>query len=425
MPALKMSAKGLEALTAKPHARRIDYFDAARSGLCLTIGPKVSSWYLFKRIDRKQTRVKLGEWPNMGLLAARSHADEADRTVAAGKHPKAEQARQRAALVEARQIDRSRIVSMAAAAWSKHHLRTVGKATAADYARALSEFVAAFGDRDVGTITRGEIKRFLDTVSERSGTAANRCAVVVRLLFGFAEDRFDLTANPAVTVKNPTKQTVRSRVLDRAEIRIVWRAAELAGYPWGHCLRLALCTGQRIGEVGGILRGEVDGDGFWVQTRNKTGKRIDVLMNEHAEQILSDCPDFGRGAPYFSASTCKDGNPRPLRADVWNHALARHIESRLGEAAADLGLPEIIQRWTCHDLRRTVRTGLTGWCRVSPDTAERVLNHSIGGLRAVYDHADYRHHVAEALHAWGAELERILKGQPAAVTQIGNRRRAA
>ena len=53
-----------------------------------------------------------------------------------------------------------------------------------------------------------------------------------------------------------------------------------------------------------------------------------------------------------------------------------------------------------------------------PDTAERVLNHSISGLRAHYDFADYRPHVTEALKAWDAELGRILAGKKATVTPI-------
>jgi integrase len=414
MPAIKMTHRALEALAGKRHATRCDYFDAARPGLCLTVGPRSASWYLFKRIDGPLVRLRLGEWPSMGLLDARGAADEAERLAAAGKHPKAEQARQRAALAEAREIDRSRIVSVAAEAWAKHHLPTVAKTTAADYARALAEFAAAFDGRDIGTLTRGELKRWLDAVNGRSPTAANRAAVVLRLLFEFAEDRFDLQTNPAATLKNPARQTIRTRVLDRDEIRIVWRAAEAAGYPYGAALRLALCTGQRIGEVGGILRGDVDPEGYWRQTVNKSDRRIDLFLAPHAAAILATCPDYGRGAPYFSASTDKDGNPRPLRPDTWNNALTRHIEPRMVEAAAELGLPAIATRWTCHDLRRTVRTGLTGWAHVTPDTAERVLNHSLGGLRAVYDHADYRPHVRAALVAWDRELGRILAGEPPA-----------
>ncbi|NDY94385.1 hypothetical protein [Wenzhouxiangella limi] len=96
----------------------------------------------------------------------------------------------------------------------------------------------------------------------------------------------------------------------------------------------------------------------------------------------------------------------------------RHIWPRIETAAQQLGVDPITEHFTRHDLRRTVRTGLTGWAGVLPDAAERVLNHSISGLRAHYDFADYRPHVTEALQRWDAELARILAGEQAAVVPL-------
>ena len=63
-----------------------------------------------------------------------------------------------------------------------------------------------------------------------------------------------------------------------------------------------------------------------------------------------------------------------------------------------------------HDIRRTVRTRLPG-LGVSPDIAERCLNHAVGGIRAVYDHYDYLKEKREALNLWCAELAHILGGR--------------
>ena len=419
MPRIKVTAKGIEALVKQPHPRRVDYFDSAHPGLCLTIGPKSATWYYFRRIDGKLTRIKLGQWPELGIAASRVAAGVVEDTITAGKHPKAEQARERAKATEARTLDRERIVNTAAGLWWKSHKPTIAPRTRPDYERAMDEFTAGHGDDDIGSITRGTIVRHLDKVKERSPSAANRAAVVLRLLFGFATDRFDLPANPAIGIKNPTTQKIRKRTLDRDELRVLWKACELAGYPYGHALRLAVCTGQRIGEVGGILRSDMDATGeYWVQTRNKSDRRIDIYIAPHARAVLDDCPDFGAGEPFFTSGSLrgdKDGGPTltPIPSDRWSKAIPRHITPRIVEAAQALDLDPIKKPWTPHDLRRTVRTGLTGWAvGVSPDTAERVLNHSMGGLRAVYDHADYRPHVAEALRAWDAELSLILAGKP-------------
>jgi len=74
-----------------------------------------------------------------------------------------------------------------------------------------------------------------------------------------------------------------------------------------------------------------------------------------------------------------------------------------------------IEDWSLHDLRRTVRTRLPS-LGVTPDVAERVLGHSIVGIRRVYDHHDYVPQKMAALEAWSAELERIVQ-QPATPEQ--------
>jgi hypothetical protein len=156
-------------------------------------------------------------------------------------------------------------------------------------------------------------------------------------------------------------------------------------------------------------------DRYWRNTDNKTDQRIDIYLAGHAKAIIDDCPRIG---DYVFTRSGEIG----LRSDTWSGktsgALARHIWPAIHEAAAKLGIDPIREHFTAHDLRRTVRTGLTGWAGVLPDTAERVLNHSISGLRAHYDFADYRPHVAEALQRWDAELGRILKGEREAVTPI-------
>jgi len=413
MPAIKVTHRKLEALHATPHPKRIDYFDQGYKGLCITIGPRGGVWYYFRRIDGKLNRQRLGAWPDMGIKAARDAAGEVEANVAAGKHPKAEQARQRADMAESRRLDQQRIIEKLAGEFQQQHFPTLAASTRRDYSHLLAEFVEAFGERDAATIKRGEIIRYLDKVKARSGSQANRAATIIRQLFGFARDRYDLPANPAADIKTPAKPKARKRTLDRQEIRILWRACELAGYPYGHVLRMALCTGQRIGEIGMMRWDEIEGR-YWRNAQNKTDQRIDIYLADHAAEIVGHCPHINE----FVFTHGKNG----IRSDTWggatSGALARHIRPMIEAAALELEAEPITEHFTPHDLRRTVRTGLTGWAGVLPDTAERVLNHSIGGLRAVYDHADYRPHVAEALRAWDFELGGILANADPAVTPI-------
>ena len=416
MPKIKVGQKKVEALVRKGEKRQTDYLDTILTGRVFRIGPNGAAWYYVRRVDGHLYRVKLGDWPAMSIDDTRHAIETLEEAIRSGEHPKAHQARQKAERIESREIDHARLVENLTDSWLAHHLPEVKDQTRIMYRRAAGRLLAEFQGRDVATITRGELIRLLDVTKTKSKAGANHLAATMRLLFDYAFDRLELESNPAAGLKNPARLKSRDRILDRREIRIVWRACELAGYPWGDALRFQLCTGQRIGEVGDIRRDDVT-DGYWKLSRNKTSKRIDVFMADHAAAILAGCPNFGDQAPFFSASTA-DGEPVALRADAFSHAMTRHIRPRLEQAADDLGLQSITEHWTPHDLRRTVRSGLTGWAGVFPDIAERTINHAVGGIRAVYDHADYRPHVTDALKAWDAELSRILAGEQATVVPM-------
>ena len=72
--------------------------------------------------------------------------------------------------------------------------------------------------------------------------------------------------------------------------------------------------------------------------------------------------------------------------------------------------------WRIHDLRRTMRTNLSGL--VTPDTAERVMGHTIGGIRAVYDLYDYLDAKRDALDKWAARLRDIVEPPPPNVIEL-------
>jgi integrase len=63
-----------------------------------------------------------------------------------------------------------------------------------------------------------------------------------------------------------------------------------------------------------------------------------------------------------------------------------------------------LARWTLHDLRRTVRTGL-GRLGVDQEIAELMLNHAPGDeLAAIYDRGDYWARRQEAAERWAKHV---------------------
>lgn len=400
-------------------SKRIDYFDQSHSGLCLTVGPSSATWYRFMRVAGKLTRIKLGTYPTLSIAGARKAHAAQDDVVEAGKHPRAEAQRQRVEHVQSIQSDEALMLDKLTVAWFKHHKehdgrgqkrdKPLSRSVLSDYQRHITKLCAKFPNRDVRTLTRKELRDYLIDMASSDG---NTGAVVIRQLFQYARDTHDIPNNPAVDLRNPAKQRHRDRTLDPDEIRALWAACKTIGYPYGHALRLALCTGQRIGEIGAIKRSDISGDGeWWIQSNNKAARRIDVYLAPLAREVVEACPTFEKQPFLLSASGGRHG----LRSDIWTSVRARFVDEKYTAERAKQGYgteekPER-DRWTPHDLRRTLRSSLTGECGVTPDIAERVLNHALPGLRKVYDHADYRPHVRAALEAWNTRLAGIVKAE--------------
>jgi len=68
------------------------------------------------------------------------------------------------------------------------------------------------------------------------------------------------------------------------------------------------------------------------------------------------------------------------------------------------------RRFTPHDLRSTARSHL-GALGVDVLIAERCLNHSLGGLVAVYDKHDYLPERRRALDLWSNKIAALEKGE--------------
>src|SRR5690606_12319419 len=78
------------------------------------------------------------------------------------------------------------------------------------------------------------------------------------VLFGWAVQRGDITANPLKEMAKPEGPKARDRVLEDQELARVWRATSKVADPFGPMFRLLILTGQRRNEVTGMMWGELD-----------------------------------------------------------------------------------------------------------------------------------------------------------------------
>jgi hypothetical protein len=95
------------------------------------------------------------------------------------------------------------------------------------------------------------------------------------------------------------------------------------------------------------------------------------------------------------------------RADALMLAELRHADRKAT-------LPDFV----IHDVRRTVRTGLSAISGISDLVRELVIGHTKPGLHKVYDQFAYVDEKRQALAAWEARLRSIVTPPPPNVVQF-------
>jgi integrase len=189
-----------------------------------------------------------------------------------------------------------------------------------------------------------------------------------------------------------TKEIRRDRVLNDAEIRAIWKAAEEIGTV-GHAIRFLLVTGQRRSEVGGMTWAEVDRTKrIWTlpKVRTKAARAHEVPLSDLALSILDSCPELN--AFVFASSQLAD-------APIANFCK--------GKASLDRVAP--IAPWRLHDLRRTCATNLVD-VGVDRIVIAKILNHAEREVTAIYDRHPRAEEKRAAMDRWGARLAAIVEG---------------
>ena len=137
----------------------------------------------------------------------------------------------------------------------------------------------------------------------------------------------------------------RERVLTDAELKLLWRACDQEGEPFGRLVKFILITAQRRGECAGLRWAELDSDMWRLPAeRSKNGKAHDVPLSP---QALAQIHGAKRIGTEFVFSTTGDVPVAGFSR------FKRRLDMRMAKLAGD-AVPE----WTVHDLRRTAATNL-------------------------------------------------------------------
>jgi hypothetical protein len=242
---------------AKPlHGQRTDYFDTVASGLALRVtvnGHRSWSYCFTSPRDGKWSRATIGTYPGTSLAAARGKALEARGHVEAGNDPRLHLAGQAsagmtvAALVDAYLADPER-----AALRSRNEIER----------RLRRNVLPVIGSVRLSELRRRDVRNVTDAIMRRGrNVEATRVFEDVRAMVRWAVQNEYLDANPLDGMNKPAEATASDRVLVESEIQILWTGLQVSLAKSVQCQRiiqLCLVTAQRVGEVAGMTRSELD-----------------------------------------------------------------------------------------------------------------------------------------------------------------------
>lgn len=126
---------------------------------------------------------------------------------------------------------------------------------------------------------------------------------------------------------------------------------------------------------------------------------------------------------YLFVASSGPNKGEPLSETAWTS-----VPIRLTEKAQRIQ-GELLDPWSKHDLRRTMRTLITGFKyedgkNIEPWLAELMLGHKLGGVFADYDKGDYIQEKKTAYQIWFNVLDNIWSGA-SNVIELDEKRKAA
>ena len=416
----KLTVKAVENM--KPGSKRQEIADAALPGLYLLLQPSGSkSWAYRYRFDGRTRKLTIGRYPKIGLADARELARKAELQIKQDRDPAIKAPKRGEKTVEELCRD---FVSV----YAIHHTRERSWREAARIlglepdpdrpgqlrlTKSKGEVLSKWKDRAIQSIAGADVIDLIDGVFARGATiAANRTLAAVRKLFAWAVSRKLLAVSPCAGVRAVAKERARQRVLQPQELRAVWKAAEGLGGPAGNAYKLLILSGQRKSQV--CLARFEDFDlmeRLWSIPAGQEGSKNAVPhvlpITAEIEAIVNACP-YRRG---YLFSTTMGAKPLTLGDKIKKQIDALALEELRRETIdrGDDPAQVKLEPWTNHDLRRTMRTGLSALAVPGGDLVrEIVIGHVRPGVSGIYDVHKYLPEKKACLELWAARVRDIV-----------------
>jgi len=411
----------LKSYIRSPPSALVTLPDGAIPGLSVRVGAGGTvNWSLLIRVAGEggakpsgrlllgpKHRVNLGRYPEVSISAVRAKAAHLLDLAKQGVHPRENMSPAPSAA--------GLTVEGLAREFLKHHVHSRELDSARKYELAFSTHInPRIGRQLAERLTREQAREVMEGVrvkrkrgsGKRGGPiggveAARTTMGVLRHMYawGIDEGKLKRQDNPASKIdKNLPKPRKRDVVLSLKEARIVWKAAESIGYPFGTHVQLMLLTGCRKSEWASARFDWLDLDQALMvipASEYKSDHVHVVPLVSQALEIIKGIPRPRKGE-YLLSST---GGRAPIQG------VSKFHRTRLPEAILAITGDKFPKQFTSHDLRRTVATRLAETLGDEGDKlVKRVLGHSDGSVTAIYNRYGYVREMRRALEQWAKDL---------------------
>ena len=247
-------------------------------------------------------------------------------------------------------------------------------------------------------VSRDVVKKVVDRGATNH---AGKVLAIIKQMFRFGLNLGLVESNPAQSLDGSMLGVTvrkRKRTLGSEEIRQLWEiTGSMPNKIVATALRMLLLTGLRSGEM-----------------RQARWKNLDwqagtlIVPIEHQKLSITAMEEARPFVVPLPASAMH------MLRQIEGHDDTYIYSGRMGGFISRNTLPlacrrdmDGIEPFTPHDLRRTMRTGLS-MLKIQPHIAERCLNHSLGKIQDTYDTHDYLDERREALEKWSQHVQVII-----------------
>jgi integrase len=378
----------------KPKSVRYYKHDHGCPGLWLEVFPSGTlAWRYRYRLNGKAEKVAIGKFPDVNLKTARQKRDELAGKVSKGQSPASQKQLSKIALASTSSVRE----------FGERYFKEVvipdRKDTTIPRRYLDREVYPAFGAKALGDVTPAEVQILVFRKRDNGFPAA--AAVIrnlVKRLYDYAIVCGVASINP--TLATPTRFVFRARTRKRA-----LSSEEIATYiqslyrsnirrQFKLALHMILLTMVRKSDL--LLAKWNDFDlekGRWEIPAETATKSDDPHIVDLPRQVIDICYELRMLAGNSEFVLPGRGSlTKPFAKNAINKALQ--------------GVNFDIEPFTIHDMRRTASTQLNGM-KFPADVIERALNHTIGGVRGIYNRAKYAEERKEMLQVWADYVETL------------------